>query len=141
MRHKQAKPPCQALALVNLLTLIISSAQLIFCPLVPTQDTPHTSATLHISCLFDIQEQRQPGITSGNIVLLFGNVICSNTSITRKGTMTFTNLHPIDRCPLTANRDEARSWTTLSNVPDTSRENMFMSCLDASQHLRDQPFF
>lgn len=32
--------------------------------------SPHTSATLHISCLFDIQEQRQPGITSENIVLL-----------------------------------------------------------------------
>lgn len=55
--------------------------------------------------------------------------------------MTFTNLHPIDRCPFTANRDEAHSSTTLSNVPDTSRENMFKSCLDASLHLTDQPFF
>lgn len=70
MRHKQAKPSCQALALVNLLALIISIVQLIFCPLVAAQDTPYTSATLHIYCLFDIQEQRQPGITSENIVLL-----------------------------------------------------------------------
>lgn len=46
MRHKQAKAPFQALALDNLLTLIISIVQLVFCPLLAAQDTPQASACL-----------------------------------------------------------------------------------------------
>lgn len=69
IRRKQTKPLCQALALFSLLTFVISIAQLVSCPLVAAQATSHTSETRHISYLIVIQEQRQPGIASKNIVL------------------------------------------------------------------------